>query len=131
MNKSHKIHNHEWYIRRIFQRIFLLLSVFIGLTFIGYSVWQISSSESSAMMTGMKNVDDISQMNFQNLTGFKSQQDFIRVKDSDGKIMMSKGTEAFLSNRKFQVGKLVLSGGRLYDYDTVVAKGVTYEIWRP
>lgn len=56
---------------------------------------QISDRETSAIMTGMKNVSNLSTMNFQDLNGFQEQKDFIRIHSQENQTIMSKGTENF------------------------------------
>lgn len=90
---------------------------------------QISDRETSAIMTGMKNVSNLSTMNFQDLNGFQEQKDFIRIRSQENQIIMSKGTENFLENRTFSFWKITISNGKLYDTVYKRDKGITYEIW--
>ncbi len=66
-------------------------------------------------MTGMKNVSDLSDMNFQDISGFHEEDNFIRVSSESKKTIMSKGTDSFLENRTFHFGKITVSNGKLYD----------------
>jgi len=90
---------------------------------------QISDRETSAIMTGMKNVSNLSTMNFQDLNGFQEQKDFIRIRSQENQTIMSKGTENFLENRTFSFWKITISNGKLYDTVYKKDKGITYEIW--
>lgn len=90
---------------------------------------QISDRETSAIMTGMKNVSNLSTMNFQDLNGFQEQKDFIRIRSQKNQTIMSKGTENFLENRTFSFWKITISNGKLYDTVYKKDKGITYEIW--
>lgn len=90
---------------------------------------QISDRETSAIMTGMKNVSNLSTMNFQDLNGFQEQKDFIRIRSQENQTIMSKGTENFLENRTFSFWKITISNGKLYDTVYKRDKGITYEIW--
>ncbi|MDR9867362.1 HAMP domain-containing sensor histidine kinase [Lactococcus cremoris] len=80
-------------------------------------------------MTGMKNVSNLSTMNFQDLNGFQEQKDFIRIRSQENQTIMSKGTENFLENRTFSFWKITISNGKLYDTVYKKDKGITYEIW--
>ena len=80
-------------------------------------------------MTGMKNVSDLSDMNFQDISGFHEEDNFIRVSSESKKTIMSKGTDSFLENRTFHFGKITVSNGKLYDTVYKKEKGITYEIW--
>ena len=90
---------------------------------------QISDRETSAIMTGMNNVSNLSTMNFQDLNGFQEQKDFIRIRSQENQTIMSKGTENFLENRTFSFWKITISNGKLYDTVYKKDKGITYEIW--
>lgn len=99
------------------------------MTFITYSLFQVSDRETSAIMAGMKNVSDLSDMNFQDISGFHEEDNFIRVSSESKKTIMSKGTDSFLENRTFHFGKITVSNGKLYDTVYKKEKGITYEIW--
>ena len=88
-----------------------------------------SDRETSAIMAGMKNVSDLSDMNFQDISGFHEEDNFIRVSSESKKTIMSKGTDSFLENRTFHFGKITVSNGKLYDTVYKKEKGITYEIW--
>ena len=121
----------ERLIRRIFNRIFLLLTVVNILAIVSYNVIQISQAESAGIMSGMvsqetKNVDN---MTFQTISNFEEQTDFIRIVEADGKEVMSAGTAQFLTADSFRLGKLMISKNGVFDYVYLKESGITYELW--
>lgn len=121
----------ERLIRRIFNRIFLLISLLNILAVVGYNIVQVSQTESSAIMAGMtsEKTDKLSSTNFQALNNFEEQTDFIRILTPDGKSVMSKGTSQFMNAQQLTLGKFIVSKQGVFDYVRLKQDGTTYELW--
>lgn len=121
----------ERLIRRIFNRIFLLISLLNILAVVGYNIVQVSQTESSAIMAGMtsEKTDKLSSTNFQALNNFEEQTDFIRILTPDGKTVMSKGTSQFMNAQQLTLGKFIVSKQGVFDYVRFKQDGTTYELW--
>lgn len=121
----------EQLIQRIFNRIFLLLTVLNIVAVVGYSVVRVSQTESQVIMDGLtsQKIDNLNALRFQTLGGFVEQTDFIRIYSSNGQEMLSKGTENFLKAPNVNVGKITLSNHQIFDHVYLEKNGMSYELW--